>query len=557
MTVHDNVLPNCARRFRCRSEVPAGESEVKQRIRLRLVDDAGEDQVWESPDQLRIGREESFEIAVNEASVSRQHARLFATSRGWRVRDLKSTNGTFLNGKRLTSVDWPISLHDIIRCGNLNFVVDGLESVPEAPDTTARLPGLINNAEIVTDCHRMVVDASAPGTWEEAIEGLAFDGKRSLRPGEQFVALIRAGHHLGHIEDEKELLHSILNDAVVALDAQRGAIVLADGPNSALELKALATGRREPSGRTAFSQSLAQLAFSRDESILCQHVDSHPDLALAQSIAEGTMSSVLCVLLRTPRRRLGVLHLDRGPMQKAFTKEDLSLADALAANVSAGIESAQLFQQQRTLFLNTITILAQAVELRDDYTGGHTLRVTRYAELLAQQLNLAPADLRWIRLGTPLHDIGKIGIDDAILKKPGPLTAEEFEIMKTHTIKGAAILSTIPDLAPIIPIVRSHHERWDGRGYPDSLVGEKIPRQARIVAVADTFDAMTSERPYRKGMAPEIAFAEVKKQSGRQFDPECAAAFIEIREEILKVLTGDPVRSSRADLRTIPVSYSA
>jgi putative nucleotidyltransferase with HDIG domain len=203
-------------------------------------------------------------------------------------------------------------------------------------------------------------------------------------------------------------------------------------------------------------------------------VDEDPELAMAQSIAEGTMSSVLCVVLRTPRKRLGVLHLDRSPSQSPFTKADLHLADALAANVSAGIESAQLLRRQRDLFYNTITILAQAVELRDDYTGDHTNRVTNYALLLGKQMDLANDQLDLIRIGTPLHDIGKIGIDDSILRKPGRLTPEEFKIMQSHTVKGAIILETIPDLAHVIPIVRSHHERWDGRGYPDGLASEAI-----------------------------------------------------------------------------------
>jgi len=193
-------------------------------------------------------------------------------------------------------------------------------------------------------------------------------------------------------------------------------------------------------------------------------------------------------------------------------------------------------QKREDLFLSIITVLAQAVELRDDYTGGHTNRVSRYAEMLGRQLNVSSIDLRWIRLGTPLHDIGKIGIDDAILRKPGPLTPGEFKIMQAHTVKGAAILGAIPDLAPVIPIVRSHHERWDGKGYPDGLAGEAIPRLARIVAVADTFDAMTSDRSYRKGMAAEVAFAEVEKQSGKQFDPECAAAFLAIRDDLKPVI---------------------
>jgi putative nucleotidyltransferase with HDIG domain len=517
---------------------------VKQLIRLRKIDHSGEEGIWESPSRLRIGRQEALEIALNDGSVSRQHAEIYVTSRGWRVRDLKSTNGTFLNGKRLTTADWPLHEHDILKCGNITFVVDQLhfgadQGVGQADD--------------------MVVEATACCNWEEALAGLAFDRDRCPRPGEQLLALIRAGHHLGHLQDVKELLDSILNDAVSTLDAQRGAIVLAEGADQTLRLRALASGAGNVPSRPGFSQSLAQRSFSQGESILCRSVGEDPELRMAQSIAEGAMESVLCVLLRTPRRRLGVLHLDRGPLQKPFTRDDLHLADALAANVSAGIETAQLMQQQRDLFVNTITILAQAVELRDDYTGGHTARVTHYAELLARQMNLDAADLRWIRFGTPLHDIGKIGIDDAILRKPGPLTPDEYKIMQSHTIKGAAILSTLPDLAPIIPIVRSHHERWDGKGYPDGLAGAGIPRLARIVAVADTFDAMTSDRPYRKGMPPEVAFAEVEKQGGKQFDPECAAAFLVLRDHLSleEVVDGETTRPTRPAASLQPLASCA
>jgi HD-GYP domain-containing protein (c-di-GMP phosphodiesterase class II) len=138
-----------------------------------------------------------------------------------------------------------------------------------------------------------------------------------------------------------------------------------------------------------------------------------------------------------------------------------------------------------------------------------------------------------LRIGTPLHDIGKIGIDDAILRKPDRLTPEEFEIMKLHTVKGAEIVHTIPDLRPTIPIVRSHHERWDGKGYPDGLAGEAISPLARIVALADAFDAMTSDRPYRRGMSPTVAFGEIEKQTGKQFDPTFAAGFLRIRDAII------------------------
>jgi putative nucleotidyltransferase with HDIG domain len=496
-----------------------GELNVKRRIRLRGINGDVEGKTWESETILRAGRLATLEMVLDDTSVSRRHAEVRATPAGWRVRDLGSTNGTYLNGTRLEPGEWPVRVHDIIRFGNVTLVVDLMREIKDDEDGTNPIDNLL-------------IEASANKSWEDAIECFAFDRDHSPRPGQQMVALLRAGHHLVHLEREQDLLESILNDAVGALDAQRGAIVLPEGPNGPLKLRALASGQSQIASRTGFSQSLAQRCFSRGESILCCTVDEDPELAGARSIAEGTMASVLCVLLRTPRKRLGVLHLDRGPMQAPFTKDDLHLADALAAHVSAGIESAQLIHQQRELFYATINMLAQAIEMKDEMTGNHTVRVTEYSLLLAQQLELPDDQIKQIRTGTPLHDIGKIGIADEILCKPGKLTSAEFEIMKTHTTKGAKILEQVAELADIIPIVRSHHERWDGGGYPDGLKGEDIPRLARIVAVADTFDAMTSDRPYRKGMAPEVAFAEVEKQSGKQFDPACAQAFLAIRQRV-------------------------
>lgn len=154
--------------------------------------------------------------------------------------------------------------------------------------------------------------------------------------------------------------------------------------------------------------------------------------------------------------------------------------------------------------------------------------------MLAEHMNLPVEQLELLRIGTPLHDIGKIGIDDAILRKPDRLTEEEFEAMKQHTVKGAEIIKTIPDLKPILPIVLNHHERWDGKGYPEGLGGEAISPLARIVALADAFDAMTSDRPYRKGMPAGIAFEQIQKGAGTQFDPAYAAGFLEIKERILE-----------------------
>src|SRR5262249_4791940 len=150
------------------------------------------------------------------------------------------------------------------------------------------------------------------------------------------------------------------------------------------------------------------------------------------------------------RQRLGVMHLDRGPFHEPFTPYDFHLADAIAASVAVGIESAMMVEQQREAFIQSVTSLARAVELRDQYTGDHTRRVTDYSLLLARELSLSPMDMYHIQIGTPLHDIGKIGVDDAILRKPGKLTPEEFEVMKSHTVKGALILQSMSSLTPMI-----------------------------------------------------------------------------------------------------------
>lgn len=305
-----------------------------QRIRLSGINPPLTKKTWESDRLLRIGRLETLDVVIANSSISRHHAEVSFTDQGWAVRDLGSTNGTFLNGVRVGRVDQKLQHKDYLQFGNTE---------------------------------------------------------------------------------------------------------------------------------------------------------------LAVSIFEES-----CTASATPQ---------------AISVPDLSGKD-------------------RNLFLQVVTALTQAVELRDKYTGSHTQRVTDYALMLAKELGLPQAELRKIQIGAPLHDIGKIGIDDAILRKSSKLTKEEYESMKAHTLRGAAILETIPDLAHIIPIVRSHHERWDGKGYPDGLVGEKIPLLARIVAIADAFDAMISNRPYRSGLTMEKAFTELKDQAGTAYDPACIEAFLRLRPRI-------------------------
>ena len=180
--------------------------------------------------------------------------------------------------------------------------------------------------------------------------------------------------------------------------------------------------------------------------------------------------------------------------------------------------------ENRELFMNSIQMLAGAVDEKDPYTRGHSDRVTKYSLLIAKEMGMAEEFLEIVRISAQLHDVGKIGIEDRILKKPGALTAEEFEIMKTHTTKGANILRPVAQLKEMLPGIELHHEALDGRGYPHGLKGEEIPVLPRIIAVADTFDALTTNRPYQRAYDSEEALKIIHSLSGKRLDPVAVAA---------------------------------
>jgi HD-GYP domain-containing protein (c-di-GMP phosphodiesterase class II) len=186
--------------------------------------------------------------------------------------------------------------------------------------------------------------------------------------------------------------------------------------------------------------------------------------------------------------------------------------------------------ENRELFMSSIQMLAGAVDEKDPYTRGHSDRVTKYSVMIAREMGIYEDYIEVVRIAAQLHDVGKIGIEDRILKKPGALTAEEFEIMKTHTTKGANILSPVAQLRDMIPGIELHHEALDGRGYPRGLKGDEIPLLPRIIAVADTFDAVTTNRPYQKAYNLEEALGIIKNLSGKRLDPIAAKALVTLCE---------------------------
>ncbi|MBF0463932.1 MAG: HD domain-containing protein [Nitrospirae bacterium] len=256
--------------------------------------------------------------------------------------------------------------------------------------------------------------------------------------------------------------------------------------------------------------------------------DCHSKSACVLDI--DNINSMICAPLKAKEKTLGVVTASTKDSYN-YCADDLRFFCTLVSQAAFAIDNARLYESLKGAFIKTVHTLAETIEQRDPYTGGHTKRVMSYSIAIAETLMLSNRERERLELASVLHDIGKIGVSDNVLRKTSKLTDEEFEEIKTHPASGQQILSYIEELRDIIPGVKSHHERFDGKGYPDGLKGTDIDLIARIIAVADSFDAMTSDRPYRKGLPFEAALAEVKKCSGTQFDADVVEAFFKACSE--------------------------
>jgi response regulator RpfG family c-di-GMP phosphodiesterase len=268
----------------------------------------------------------------------------------------------------------------------------------------------------------------------------------------------------------------------------------------------------------------AFVAHFNDDSTLLEHgskcmrfFDVEPDVPV---------QSLIAVPLRMKQRLVGWISVASFTKGKRFDEGQRKLLSIVASRAAAAIENARLYEDLRATFQQTIEGLAKAIDKMDRYTAGHSDRVATYAMYLATRLGLPPDQVEIVRQSALMHDIGKLGCV-LNLNKPGKLTQDEYEAFKKHPGYGRDILEPIKFLHPLIPGVHLHHERWDGRGYPLGLKGQDVPLMARIIAVADTYDAMTSDRAYRRALPHEVAVSEIERCSKTQFDPEVSHSFCE------------------------------
>lgn len=333
---------------------------------------------------------------------------------------------------------------------------------------------------------------------------------RSYRRLQKLVEMLG---ELGSTLDQESILKLLTAQVTRLLEADRSTALLADSDSTASIITITS-----PEASEGLSASENEEGFVAD-SALSVPLRTRP---IKVGIERGvTTERVIGNIIAYNARHSGENKL------RAFDEEDRQLLEILASQASTVIQIAVLYAETNELFLDFIKTLAAFIDAKDPYTRGHSQRVSDYAVTIARQLGYQGEELHHIRVGSLLHDIGKIGVPDAILTKPTRLNARELEQMKKHPGIGYAIMSEVHALHYALPAIVEHHERLDGSGYPFGLRGERISRMGLIVAVADVFDAMTTNRPYRKAMDVEEVFEHLQEKAGTEFDPDCVQALIQ------------------------------
>jgi len=338
--------------------------------------------------------------------------------------------------------------------------------------------------------------------------------------------------------DLKNIISQIINSMKNIFGADMASIMLWDERHEKLKIIA----------HTGFPENhLQQFTFKPGEGIAgtvalsgkpVLVVDTACELSYKKHdiLHDEVSKSLICAPIMVKHRVEGVICCER-LLSKAgpFKEENLNLLTTIAYHAAVAIDNSNLYNDLLRVYLETVQSLAAALDAKDSYTHGHSRRVTGLALALAREMKLSENEINTLKHSALLHDIGKIGIAESILQKPSHLTDDEFICIKSHPITGAKILESVEFLKSVCLQIKHHHERFDGRGYPEGLSGVKIPLGSRIIAIADTYDAITSTRPYRQGLSHEVALEEIKRCSGSQFDPEVVGVFVKISDKCKKI----------------------
>jgi GAF domain-containing protein len=326
-----------------------------------------------------------------------------------------------------------------------------------------------------------------------------------------------------------DVLDRVLDKVIEVTGAERGFVVLTNREDGSFEVNVARNAEHGTIDKEDFklSRKLMEKVAREGEPILTNNAVEDPRFSSFGSIAMHALRSIMCVPLQLKSQIIGVIFVDNRMSIGLFKDRDLEVLSAIGHLAAIAIDNAQQHESTKEV----VIALAKAIEAKDAYTGGHVDRVTLLALAIGNEMRLDEDTMRGLEMAAILHDVGKIGIEEAVLCKPSMLNHDERRIMEKHPFIGEAIVRPLRNLPQEVKLSILHHqERWDGKGYPGALKGEQIPLYARIVAVSDTYDAMCSNRPYRKALPRQVAVDEINKNSGSQFDPTVVAAFTKVME---------------------------
>ncbi len=471
-----------------------------------------------------IGRSRKSDLVLDDMQVSRRHAEIIQNQSCTIIHDLKTPNGTFVSNQSIRSC--MLKTGEVIKIGNTELCFENMEEVIEM--TFVKKQGVL----FEDDQKTVTIQAdSADNIYKTFFhEAMGSDDIDKLKTApKRLAALYEASQIISGEHDLEKLFAHIMDQIFSLVPAQNGVILLKETGSNELITEYVKTDQEKCDVR--ISKTIVMSAYEDGNAVITSNAGDDERFDHMESIIAENITSVMCTPLKYQGEILGVFYVDTRLITNAFTESDLELLVALSGSASIAIKNAQYLSSLKQAYQETLVTVVNAIEMRDHYTAGHTWRVTNFALKIAGEMGYSDEKLREIEMGGVLHDVGKIAVKDAILTKPLKLNSDEYEKIKIHPQRGARMLQDSRFLLPLVPYVLSHHERYDGEGYPFGLKGNEIPIEGRIMAVADTFDAMTSNRPYRKGFSPEIAIAEIEKYKGTQFDPGCTDAFVKCYHE--------------------------
>jgi len=387
--------------------------------------------------------------------------------------------------------------------------------------------GGVESAQVIKDVSRIMQSLV---TLEQAVMG-------QLQSGEsQLGALMGVGRSINSSLGRERVLEEVMDSLIELMHAERGFLMLREANGELVEQVARRIDHSNlDKEEFKVSHTIVDKVVATGEAILTTNAQEDPRFENQMSVASYRLRSILCAPLKIKNELIGVIYVDNRAHAGIFQEHELELIKAYSDQAAVAIDNARLFDglkasndELQRAYKATLEGWVHALDMRDKETEGHTQRVTTLTVRLAQSMGVGEADLVHITRGALLHDIGKMAIPDGILLKPGPLTAEERELIKKHPVYAYNMLKQIDFLKPAIDIPHYHHEKWDGTGYPEGLRGEDIPFAARIFPVIDVYDALVSDRPYRKGLPPDEVRERIRVDSGKHFDPKVVDAFMEM-----------------------------